>query len=84
VKAGQQAVEIFPGNESKTMLGSPLQTPTNSFQRIETLLKTNVLSEMSRSFRGMLFSQNLSFVAMKKGQALFVMSHDQNLFPQEF
>jgi hypothetical protein len=59
------------------MLDSPGQSQANDSYTLENLLKNNVLSRMSRSFRGMLLTQNLSFVAMKKDWALFFMSSDQ-------
>lgn len=59
------------------MLDSPGQSQADDSYHLENMLKNNVLSRMSRSFRGMLLTQDLSFVAMKKDWALFLLSSNQ-------
>lgn len=57
-----------------SMVASSNEIQSNSSNHLETLLNNNVLSQMSRSFKGMLCTQKLTFVSMKKDRALFVMS----------
>ena len=59
------------------MNATPHQYTSNNPPDLEALLKNNVMSKMSRSFRGALFTQDLSFVEMKKNWALFVIPVDR-------
>ncbi len=57
----------------------PFKTQTKDTSNLEALFKPHLCVKVSRPFRGMLFTQELSFVSMELDQALFTISHGRLL-----
>ena len=57
----------------------PYQKQSRSKSKAETLLKPDTPVKLTQPFKGMLFTQELSFIAMEMEQAIFTISHGRLL-----
>ena len=57
----------------------PFKIQTKNTSKLEALFKPELCVTVSRTFRGMLFTQELSFISMQLDQALFTISHGRLL-----
>ncbi len=61
------------------MSAYPYQTQVKNASNLDALLAPNLSVKLSRAFRGMLFTQELSFVSMELDRARFTISHGRLL-----